>query len=621
MNADTRQPEVVVANREDAGVVDNPRRRRLWDLGPIMLAVVLALGAYAFGASTPFRANQVTLWTIFGILALSLTLVWGRGGVFSFGQGALFGIGGYTYGVVSINFLDATNETLSAVLAAAVVAAASAAVLGYFMFYGNVGDVYVAIITLATSLVLLTFMGATAGPQWAIGDALLGGYNGVTGIPPITMGIPGGPSYVLGPSQMMAVTLVLATLVALGAHYGLRRPFGRVLAGLSDNPERLQLLGYDTRVYQLKIFTIGGAIAGLAGAGYAAWGLFINPAVFGLQQAALVVIWVLVGGRHSIVGAFVGAAVLQWLASRLGAGAGSLTPIILGGVLIGIVLLLPRGLIPSIIGGVQRFIPAMRRPPRPLPISRDNISPVDTGSGRAGVLATHEVSKVFGGLVAVDDVTLRFPEKGVHCLIGPNGAGKSTLFGLLIGRHTPSSGDVLLDGIEITRRRPDQRVRMGLGIKLQVPSIFPSLSVAENVWLAAYSHERDIGQADQQVADLLQWLELRDQAWQEASTLAHGQQQNLEIGVVLATKPEIILLDEPTAGMTRVETTRIVQLIQRIGESATVIVVEHDMTFVRQLDAPTTLLHQGSIFVSGTLEELRDDERVQDVYLGRAPHA
>lgn len=595
----------------------------LWRRGPVLGTLIAGFVFYLYGSGSPFRANQMTLWVIFGLLALSLTFIWGKAGIFSFGQGALFGVGGYAYGIAAINLSPSTNETLTSVLIAVVVAAGFAAALGYFMFYGNLSGVYVAIVTLATSLVLLTFMGSTAGPQWRIGEAQLGGYNGMVGVPPITLGLPGGSANVLNNEQLLAGVIIVAIGVTLGVWSLLRRPFGRSIVAIRDNEERARLLGYDTRATKLIVFAIGGAIAGLAGAGYAAWGVFINPAVFGLQQAAMVVIWVLVGGRRSLPGAFIGVALLQWMASQLGAGAGSWTPIVLGGALIFIVLVIPRGLVPTLISSLQRAVPPLVPPPPVLPPPAEDATPV--GRRQQGTadtaLSTEGLSKSFGGLVAVKNVTVDFPTQRIHALIGPNGAGKSTVFNLLVGRLRPSEGTVRLGQRDITRLLPHKRARLGVGIKLQIPSIFRELTVAENLWLAAYRSERHVRQTDARVADLLEWLNLRDVAWTPAGTLAHGQQQRLEIGLVLATAPSVVLLDEPTAGMTRDETSDIANLVRELSQYATVVVVEHDMEFVRQLDCPATMLHQGSILVSGSLDELRADERVLDIYLGRETHA
>jgi branched-chain amino acid transport system permease protein len=587
----------------------------IWTVGLTVIVVAAA------GFIPEFRALQFTSWAIYGLLALSLALVWGHGGIFSFGQGTFFGIGGYAYGITAINLSGMTGETFSAMIVALIVAMLAACVLGYFMFYGKVGDVYVGIITLATSLVLFTFMSSTAGPNYRVGDALLGGYNGMAGVPPLSYGLPGTESIPLSPGQLLAFTVILACIVTLVVRALLRGPFGRVLAGVRENELRTQLLGYDIRLRKLVVFAIGGAIAGLAGAQHAAWALFINPIVFGLQQAALVVIWVLVGGRRSLPGAFLGAVLVEGLASFLGAGAGSATPIVLGAVLIAVVILLPQGLVPAASAVAQRWFPGLRQPPADIPSSKSatirSVPIGDSGKRQTSVLEGVDLYKSFGGLMAVENVSLAFRDTGVHCLIGPNGAGKSTFFNLLVGRYKPTSGKVLFDGAPITGLEPHERVRRGLGIKLQVASIFEGLTTFENLWLAAYAKLRVIVAATERAAQILDWLELRAQASDAAGALSHGQKQWLEIGMVLAGEPTVILLDEPTAGMTREETARTAALITELGKRVSVVAVEHDMEFVRQVDVPVTVFHQGTVFARGSLEELRRDERILDIYLGR----
>ena len=588
----------------------------------IPLGVVLLLVGALVAFSVPdFRAQEWSLWVIYGLLALSFTFVWGHGGIFSFGQAAFFGIGGYAYSVAGINFSTLTGETISALVIAAVVAAMVAALLGYFIFYGNVGDVYVAIITLAVTLVLLTFMSSTASPTYAIGSALLGGYNGMIGVPPVLVG-----QVFLDSHALFMLCIALAVVIALGLRVLLRRPFGRVLAGVRENELRTQLLGYDVRRYKLVAFALGGAVAGLAGGLYAAWGMFINPVVFGLQQAALVAIWVLVGGRDSLIGAFVGVAIVQGLSSSLGGSGGEWTPIVLGLVLIVVVLVLPAGVVPSATRLAQRAFPRLRRTAAApsTPVTAGQVQEV-LGSRRSGLelqsLVATGLEKRFGGVRALRGVSVDFPAGTVQCLIGPNGAGKSTCFNLLVGRYAPTAGEVRLGDRNITKLRPDARARLGMGIKLQVPSYYGPLSAFENVWLAGYARSRNVHAANERAAAILAWLGMTPRAAVPASELSHGEHQWLEIGMVVAGEPVVMLLDEPTAGMTREETMRTVELIRAVGEHATVIVVEHDMEFVRVLDAPVTMFHEGSVFARGSIEELRSDERVLDIYLGRAATA
>jgi branched-chain amino acid transport system permease protein len=228
--------------------------------------------------------------------------------------------------------------------------------------------------------------------------------------------------------------------------------------------------------------------------------------------------------------------------------------------------------------------------------------------------------KAFKNTVALDGVDLRVEEGRILGLIGPNGAGKSTFFNLLIGRYRPSGGRILYLGDDIARLERHERARRGIGIKLQVPSVYGRLGVEENLWLAAYARLRDAKRATVRAREVLAEVGLHSRAGDLAAHLSHGEQQWLEIGMVLAAEPRLILLDEPTAGMTREETAQTVALVTALAAHTTVVVVEHDMEFVRQLRAPVTVLHQGRIFKQGSLDELRGDDEVLDIYLGRQTH-
>jgi branched-chain amino acid transport system permease protein len=321
---------------------------------------VLALAALPLVLSL-FQVVRLTVFMIFCLLALSLDLIWGFGGILSFGQAAFFGVGGYAYGVVGIN----TGVTTLALVAGAGAAAVLAALLGYFTFYGRVGAMYFAVITLTVTLILHQVMGSTADPRYAIGAARLGGYNGMTNIPSLALELPGRPPLLLDPVPLFyAVAALLVAILAGGAAL-VRSRFGRVLAAIREDEHRTELLGYDVRWRKLVVFVLSGAVAGLAGGLFAGWGNFINPQVFSLSQSALVVIWVMVGGRGTLYGAIAGAFAVQFPTSYLGAASVTYTSVALGLILIVIVLLFPRGLLPGALAAVQFLM-------RPAPALRDS---------------------------------------------------------------------------------------------------------------------------------------------------------------------------------------------------------------------------------------------------------
>jgi branched-chain amino acid transport system ATP-binding protein len=233
------------------------------------------------------------------------------------------------------------------------------------------------------------------------------------------------------------------------------------------------------------------------------------------------------------------------------------------------------------------------------------------------LLETRDLHKHFGGLSAVSDVNIGIETGEIHCLIGPNGAGKSTLFKLVAGTYVPSGGTVLFKGEDITHRKPYERVGRGMSIKLQAPSVFRELPVAQNLEISL--QRKSSGQAMEAEKDrLLEFLQLKDDARKPAGILSHGQQQWLEIGMALALQPTLLLLDEPTAGMSPQETERTGEMIKQLNaEGMTVLVVEHDMAFVRQIAQRITVLHLGRVFAQGGTDAIIADPRVEEIYLGK----
>ncbi|GAB5470002.1 MAG: urea ABC transporter ATP-binding protein UrtD [Rhodospirillales bacterium] len=233
------------------------------------------------------------------------------------------------------------------------------------------------------------------------------------------------------------------------------------------------------------------------------------------------------------------------------------------------------------------------------------------------ILETRALRKSFGGVHAIDEVDFALEAGELRCLIGPNGAGKSTFFKMLTGQHPPSSGQILFEGRDITRAGTHEIGRMGIGIKNQVPDVFDGLSVRENLTLAArFALAKP--EARRKVDEVLEQLRLESVVGRLVGELAHGQRQWVEIGMVVAREPKLVLLDEPSAGMSAEETARTAELIREINRKASVIVVEHDMQFIRSIAKLVTVFHRGRILVEETVEKALADAQVRDVYLGRS---
>ncbi len=231
------------------------------------------------------------------------------------------------------------------------------------------------------------------------------------------------------------------------------------------------------------------------------------------------------------------------------------------------------------------------------------------------VLETRGLSMHFGGVVAVDRVDFTLRETELRCLIGPNGAGKSTFFKCLTGQLRPSEGDIVIQDFHAAGCQPHQIARLGVGIKTQVPNVFDGLTVEENIRLSARRwHPAARSRVlTQETLERLRLVEIRSDL---VGRLAHGQRQWVELGMVIAAEPWLVLLDEPTAGMTHEEVAWTAELIGEINKQATMIVVEHDMQFIRMIGDIVTVFHQGSILIEDNMDAVASDARVREVYLG-----
>ncbi|SON56624.1 Lipopolysaccharide export system ATP-binding protein LptB [Hartmannibacter diazotrophicus] len=232
------------------------------------------------------------------------------------------------------------------------------------------------------------------------------------------------------------------------------------------------------------------------------------------------------------------------------------------------------------------------------------------------LLRAHGATMRFGGVTAVNDVNFTLGEVELRCLIGPNGAGKSTFFKMLTGQLKPTEGKISFRTTDITGAEPHEIARLGVGIKTQVPNVFNGLTAYENIFVAA-SRGKSIQRTRAIVDETLTRLKLTDIASRIVGQLAHGQRQWVEIATVIAQEPELILLDEPAAGMTHEEVNRTAELIREVNRTQALIVVEHDMQFIRMIAKTVTVFNQGRILIEDSVDKVLADQRVRDVYLGK----
>lgn len=318
------------------------------------LVVLAAACAYPLLVDGYTVGNTVYFFT-WVFMALGLSLIWGYCGALSFGQTAFFGIAGYGYGILTLNFGSDYGFTLVALVLAVALAAVFAAMLGYFLFFGRISGVFLGIVTLSITLVLERFMAQTAGPEWKIGTARLNGFNGMSNMPSLTLPWLGGDIVLFPDVPLYFFVLALLVVVYLGLRILVNSSFGNVLVAIRENPERAEMLGYDVRKYQLVAFVIGAGLAGLSGVLYTTWGQYITPSSMSMTSAALPIIWVAVGGRSDLTTTLIGTIVVLAGFQTLTIYGSQYALVVMGLLLVLTVLAAPRGLIMACAEGLARL--------------------------------------------------------------------------------------------------------------------------------------------------------------------------------------------------------------------------------------------------------------------------
>jgi len=324
--------------------------RAFWISFVVVLGAALAYPAIA----DSYTVGNFAYFFIWVFMALGLCLMWGYCGMLSFGQTFFFGISGYSYGVLAINF-GGGGATVAALLLAVVLAALCALVLGYFMIWGRIGGVFFGIVTLSATLVLAFFIGHTAGPEWHIGGARLNGFNGMKGMDPINIPWFGGESIYFEGTSLYYLVLALIVVVYLALRILVNSRFGNVIVAIREDPQRAELLGYDVRKFQLLTFMVGSSLAGLSGALYTSWGQFITPSSIGMPAAAMPIVWVAFSGRGDITATLVGAFLITLVFQSITVHSQQAALLLMGAMLLTTVMVAPAGFVIGITRGIARF--------------------------------------------------------------------------------------------------------------------------------------------------------------------------------------------------------------------------------------------------------------------------
>ncbi len=572
--------------------------------GLVYFALTLGAAAIASLYLGDFRSGQLSLFLSLALLAVSLGLVWGYAGILSLGQLLPFGFAAYLTARIT---LAHPSLSLVALVASAAGGAALSAIVAVAAFRRRLSLVVVGLLTLMLSL---TF--EQIAQQWR---DLTGGFNGLTNVPRL-----GAFGATLSETWQNFTIALTAVAIIGGVGFLLSRPIGAVLVGIRDNERRVEALGYNTVNIKIWAFSVGGALAGIAGALYVHRTGFVSPGIFGFTLATNVVLWTLIGGRNIVAGPVIGTLVINFASAALTDVWLQYWVLATGVIFVAAVLFVPDGLVPASLRIVGRT--SRRRLPRIR--ERDGIPPP---SAESSVVEATEIHKSFGSFNVLEQVCLAVDAAELRCLIGPNGAGKSTLLDILSGQQQHQGGTVSLFGEDYTGSPAWAFARRGVSRKFQAPQVISSLSVAENIAVAAWANRPSpwaLTRADW-VADVstgaLQVLEstgLADRQGTPAGDLSHGEKQWLEIAMALAGTCRVLLLDEPTAGMTAAESIRAAEMLRELHTrfSLPILIVEHDMAFIRAVADRVTVLARGRLLADGTVSEIEANREVRAVYLG-----
>ncbi len=571
--------------------------------------LLIAVFAIAYGLAATFVEHSYYLLVlavvpVWAVMGLAWNLLSGYSGFVSFGHAAFFGLGAYFVALTQIHW---GLSPWIGIPGAAGVGALAGLMIGIptFRLRGH----YFALAMLAYPLALLYVF------EWL-------GYQELA----LPMQRENGFAYMQFEDHRVYVWIALALMVGAMLLTGLveRSRFGMSLVAIREDEAAAEAAGIRTLAWKLKAITLSGALAGAAGGFYAIVLLVVTPpAVFGMLVSAQALIVAMFGGVGTLWGPVIGAVVLVPLSEVLHAQLGDVIPgiqgVVYGVAIVAVILLAPEGVFWKVRDMVtRRRAPAAARTPLPAAADIDPM-PARTRSAQGGVVfEVQHVSKAFGGLKAVRDVSLQVQRGEILGIIGPNGAGKTTLFNLLNGFIRPDQGRILFGNEDIVGQRPYQICAAGMGRTFQVVRPFRRMTVLENVVVGAYVNAPTAVQARATAEEALRQVGLQDDARRLAGTLTNKQLRLLEIARALAGKPRLLLLDETLAGLGAGEVDAVIAVVRSLAaQGITIVIIEHTMQAMVRLVDRFVVLNEGALLAEGLPQDITRNSAVIDAYLGK----
>jgi branched-chain amino acid transport system permease protein len=571
----------------------------------VVLAAPLALDTYT--------VNVLTRSLLYAMLALTLDVLWGYTGILSYGQSAFFAIGAYALGLTSTHLGFSLGLAAAAFVGGIVVAAVTAAFTGWLAFGRGVTVLYVSVVTLALPIIVKQGL--------LSGGLFTGSSSGLSGFDSFALEVE--DWFRIGGSALVVMTALTWRFVHSDA--------GRVLVAIRENDLRCRYLGIRTATVKTGLMVVSAIVAAAAGYAYAGYTVVVAPELAGFEFGTLILIWVALGGRGTLLGPVVGTLVIDLVSANLGGSIPYIWELVVGLAFMVVIVAMPGGFLPLLSTVARSLI--LRVSGRDLRASveaapqlintpqRSSLRP----SLDAPAIEVRNLTRHFGSLTVLDNIDFSARRAELVSLVGPNGAGKTTLIRCIADGAERSGGKVFINGNDIARHPPERCVAFGLGRKFQTATIFDTLSVADCLRIARAAHvlpslwRRDRLLALPQAAlEVINTTGLDAMLGVEARHLAHGEKQALELAMVLALEPSVLLLDEPTAGLTKAERSLIGQVLMRLvsEHGLCVLLIEHDLDFVREISSRVVVLHQGRIALDGPVAEVVGSELIRNIYAG-----
>jgi ABC-type branched-subunit amino acid transport system ATPase component/ABC-type branched-subunit amino acid transport system permease subunit len=582
--------------------------RPLWLAALAMIVLPFALSALGLSLNTGIQVVALAIAT------MGLNLCIGYTGLVSFGHSTWFGIGAYAAGLIQLHWFP--GQIFLPLLLSMVVVAIASALTGAVILRRR--GVYFSLLTLA--LAALTY---TTAFRWT---AVTGGEDGLAGLKRGSIG----PFSLDNSLTYYIVVAVIALAVLYGLLRLVRSPFGHVLVAIRENQLRATFQGYPVERYKLIVFVISAVVTGLAGGLIGFQNYLVSAETVSVPFAGELLAMVVIGGMRSMLGPALGALFFIlfrelfsiWTSNWL---------LLFGLTFVGFVMFSPEGLV----GIWSKLLRRLQPPPEEAAAMSkrkiyDNLalpSFLRAENLPGLVLEVQGVSKQFGGIRAVRDASLQIGAGEIHALIGPNGAGKTTLFNLVSGLFAPDAGTIRLRGRDIQGIPSDLICHRGLARSFQITNLFKGLSIYESLRLSLQAQSpgrfnvwRDIDSfvdVHAGTAELVKFLGLEGIEEILGGDLSYGGQRLVDLGIALGSKPQVLLLDEPLAGLAAAERERVSNLVQNIAANIPVLIVEHDIDRVLGFSKTVTVMNHGEVLMSGSPEAVRCDRRVQEIYTGK----